>query len=344
MATKIKSIWNYISSHKLIFSIILIIIIIIIFTLLLIKLSFNFTVLTINEDKYSKADMNMILYNLKYDYYGKDASDITNATLDEYIESVNMSASEYLKQEATKELKYRSAIKQIAKDNNIVLSKEDESSVDEDITKIIESFGSHGKFKNFLRKNGITKKAYRNYLESNKLYEVVFNNLYTKGKENYLTTEQITEETKNYYNTYYKIEQIVLALVDPNTLEDLTDTVKNQKEILIKAIEKEVAKGTNFNELVKKYSEEAKEDNELYFTKGEVLDEIYEAVDKLKVNRTSSIIKTKYAYSIVKRLELDDKKLDEFLEKKAKEKFNNDIIKKAEDYKAFYENAYKKIK
>ena len=39
-----------------------------------------------------------------------------------------------------------------------------------------------------------------------------------------------------------------------------------------------------------------------------------------------------------------DRKLDEYLEKKAKIKFNNDITTKAEDYKVFYENAYKKIK
>ena len=40
----------------------------------------------------------------------------------------------------------------------------------------------------------------------------------------------------------------------------------------------------------------------------------------------------------------DDKKLNEYLEKKAKTKFNNDITKSVEDYKVFYENTYKKIK
>mgnify|MGYP002597592642 CR=1 FL=1 len=36
--------------------------------------------------------------------------------------------------------------------------------------------------------------------------------------------------------------------------------------------------------------------------------------------------------------------MDEYLEKKAKTKFNNDITKSVEDYKVFYENTYKKIK
>ena len=135
-----------------------------------------------------------------------------------------------------------------------------------------------------------------------------------------------------------------MGIVDTNTLESLTDTVINQKKTLIETILKEAKSGVDFEELVKKYSEEASSDNNLYFTKDDVLEEVYNAVDSLKQDEISDIIKTKYAYSIIKRLKLDDKKLDEYLEKKAKIKFNNDIAAKAEGYKVFYENAYKKIK
>ena len=135
-----------------------------------------------------------------------------------------------------------------------------------------------------------------------------------------------------------------MGIVDTNTLESLTDTVINQKKTLIETILEKAKSGVDFEELVKKYSEEASSDNNLYFTKDDVLEEVYNAVDSLKEDEISEIIKTKYAYSIIKRLKLDDRKLDEYLEKKAKIKFNNDITTKAEDYKVFYENAYKKIK
>ena len=125
----LKNIWNFICTHKVIFSILTIIILIIIFTLLFLKLSLSFTALSINDDKYSKADVNMSLYNLKYNYFGKDASEIPDATLDEQLSSVNMTVSEYLKQEAVSELKYRSAIKKIASENNIKLTKEDEEAI-----------------------------------------------------------------------------------------------------------------------------------------------------------------------------------------------------------------------
>lgn len=339
-----KTIWNFVMKHKIIFGIFLIIILIIIFTLLFLKLSLNFTAITINDDKYSKADMNMSLYNLKYNYFGKDASEIPDATLEEQLSSVGMTVSEYLKSEAVNELKYRSVIKKIADDNNITLTEEEKEEINSNIKSVINSFGSHGKFKKFLSKNKITEKAYKSYLESDKLYDKVFEELYASGKKNYLTDEEIKKETSNYYKEYYKVNQIVLGIVDTNTLESLTDTVINQKKILIETILEKAKSGVDFEELVKKYSEESSSDNNLYFTKDDVLEEVYNAVDSLKEDEISEIIKTKYAYSIIKRLKLDDKKLDEYLEKKAKIKFNNDITTKAEDYKVFYENAYKKIK
>lgn len=339
-----KTIWNFVMKHKIIFGIFLIIILIIIFTLLFLKLSLNFTAITINDDKYSKADMNMSLYNLKYNYFGKDASEIPDATLEEQLSSVGMTVSEYLKSETVNELKYRSVIKKIADDNNITLTEEEKEEINSNIKSVINSFGSHGKFKKFLSKNKITEKAYKSYLESDKLYDKVFEELYASGKKNYLTDEEIKKETSNYYKEYYKVNQIVLGIVDTNTLESLTDTVINQKKTLIETILEKAKSGVDFEELVKKYSEEASSDNNLYFTKDDVLEEVYNAVDSLKEDEISEIIKTKYAYSIIKRLKLDDRKLDEYLEKKAKIKFNNDITTKAEGYKVFYENAYKKIK
>ncbi len=339
-----REIWNFVVKNKIIVGIFLVIILIIIFTLLFLKLSLNFTVLSIDDDKYSKADMNMTLYNLKYNYFNKDASEIPDATLDEQLTSVSMTVSEYLKSEAVIELKYRSAIKKIASSNNITLTDEDKEEIEKGIEDVIESFGSRGKFNKFLSKNKITKKAYMNYLESNKLYERVFKELYSSGKKNYLTNEEIKQETANYYDEYYKVNQIVLAIVDTDTLKSLSDTVVNQKKALIEVILNEAKSGVDFEELVKKYSEESSDDNDLYFTKDDVLDEVYEMVDHLEEGEISDIVKTEYAYSIIKRLPLDDGKLNEYLEEKAKSKFNEDITTQAEDYKVFYENAYKKIK
>ncbi len=339
-----KKIYDFAMQHKIICGIFLVVILIIIFTLLFLKISLNFTALTINEDKYSKADMNMSLYNSKYSYFGKDASEISDATLDEKITSLNMTVSEYLKEEAVLELKYRSAINEIAKENNISLTKKDMKDIDSDMKSVIKSFNGHSKFRSFLRKNKINERAYRSYLESNKLYEKVYKKLYSKGKKNYLTKDEIEKYTSSYKEDYYKVNQIVLAIVDNDTLESLSDTEVNQKKVLIETIQKEIESGADFLELVDKYSEEASDDNNLYFTKDDVLEEVYNAVKDLGDNEVSDIIKTKYAYSIIKRLPLDDKKLSKYLAEKAKAKLNDNITERVEDYKVFYENAYKNIK
>ncbi len=339
-----KKIYDFAMQHKIICGIFLVVILIIIFTLLFLKISLNFTALTINEDKYSKADMNMSLYNSKYSYFGKDASEISDATLDEKITSLNMTVSEYLKEEAVLELKYRSAINEIAKENNISLTKKDMKDIDSDMKSVIKSFNGHSKFRSFLRKNKINERAYRSYLESNKLYEKVYKKLYSKGKKNYLTKDEIEKYTSSYKEDYYKVNQIVLAIVDNDTLESLSDTEVNQKKVLIETIQKEIESGADFLELVDKYSEEASDDNNLYFTKDDVLEEVYNAVKDLSDNEVSDIIKTKYAYSIIKRLPLDDKKLSKYLAEKAKAKLNDNITERVEDYKVFYENAYKNIK
>ena len=339
-----KKIYDFAMQHKIICGIFLVVILIIIFTLLFLKISLNFTALTINEDKYSKADMNMSLYNSKYSYFGKDASEISDATLDEKITSLNMTVSEYLKEEAVLELKYRSAINEIAKENNISLTKKDMKDIDSDMKSVIKSFNGHSKFRSFLRKNKINERAYRSYLESNKLYEKVYKKLYSKGKKNYLTKDEIEKYTSSYKEDYYKVNQIVLAIVDNDTLESLSDTEVNQKKVLIETIQKEIESGADFLELVDKYSEEASDDNNLYFTKDDVLEEVYNAVKDLNDNEVSDIIKTKYAYSIIKRLPLDDKKLSKYLAEKAKAKLNDNITERVEDYKVFYENAYKNIK
>lgn len=340
----IKSIIPILKSHKLVSIILLAVILIIIFLLLITKTDYTKRAVVIGIDNYSMADMNMSLYNLKYNYFGKDASDIPDATLEEELTSVGMSVSDYLKAQAVSELKYRSVIKKMAQDNNISLSDEDRLEVSKKIDEIINNFGSHRKFKKFLKANGINEKSYKEYLEANKLYDKVFNTLYKSGGSKYFTQKELEQAKQDYTKTYYKVNQIVLAIVNTSTKEPLSETAINQKETLAKSLLTKAKGDTDFVELVKKYSEEKSEDNVFYFKSGEVLDEVYEAVTSLDTGEVSNIIKTKYAYSIIKRLELDDKKLDEYLNSLLKNKFNEDITSASEDYKVIYENVYKEIK
>lgn len=341
-----KKIFNFIKSHKYIFGILSGLIVLIIFYLIYLSISLGFTVVTIDETEFTKADLNMQLYNLKYSYFGKESYEISDATLDEQITSLNMTVGEYLKQQAVEELKILTAVEKIAEENNISLSDEDYKDLEENKEEVISNVGGKSEFKKLLRKNNITEAAYDKFYYINKLYDKVFEELYSSGKKNDLTTEEKESAKEEYFEKYLKIQQIVLAKIDVSTGNDLGDTIINQKETLANSILTEARNGTDFEDLIIKYSEEAQEkgNNTYYYAKGELLENIESVVVGLGTGSISDVIETDYAFHIVKRLELDDSKLENYYDIVRNNKLVDDIQDMIEDYKIFYENSYKKIK
>ena len=341
-----KKIFNFIKSHKYIFGILSGLIVLIIFYLIYLSISLGFTVVTIDDTKFTKADLNMQLYNLKYSYFGKESYEIPDATLDEQITSLNMTVGEYLKQQAVEELKILTAVERIAEDNNISLSDEDYEELEENKEEVISNVGGKSEFKKLLRKNNITEATYDKFYYINKLYDKVFEELYSSGKKNDLTTEEKESAKEEYFEKYLKIQQIVLAKIDVSTGSDLSDTIINQKETLANSILTEARNGTDFEDLIIKYSEEAQEkgNNTYYYAKGDLLENIESVVVGLGTGSISDVIETDYAFHIVKRLELDDSKLENYYDIVRNNKLVDDIQDMIEDYKIFYENSYKKIK
>ena len=350
VGSKIKGffgkIFNFIKSHKYIFGILSGLIILIIFYLIYLSISLGFTVVTIDDTKFTKADLNMQLYNLKYSYFGKESYEIPDATLDEQITSLNMTVGEYLKQQAVEELKILTAVERIAEDNNISLSDEDYEELEENKEEVISNVGGKSEFKKLLRKNNITEAAYDKFYYINKLYDKVFEELYSSGKKNDLTNEEKESAKEEYFEKYLKIQQIVLAKIDVSTGNDLSDTIINQKETLANSILTEARNGADFEDLIIKYSEEAQEkgNNTYYYAKGDLLENIESVVVGLGTGSISDVIETDYAFHIVKRLELDDSKLENYYDIVRNNKLVDDIQDMIEDYKIFYENSYKKIK
>lgn len=339
-------IFNFIKSHKYIFGILSGLIVLIIFYLIYLSISLGFTVVTIDDTKFTKADLNMQLYNLKYSYFGKESYEIPDATLDEQITSLNMTVGEYLKQQAVEELKILTAVERIAEDNIISLSDEDYEELEENKEEVISNVGGKSEFKKLLRKNNITEAAYDKFYYINKLYDKVFEELYSSGKKNDLTTEEKESAKEEYFEKYLKIQQIVLAKIDVSTGSDLSDTIINQKETLANSILTEARNGADFEDLIIKYSEEAQEkgNNTYYYAKGDLLENIESVVVGLGTGSISDVIETDYAFHIVKRLELDDSKLENYYDIVRNNKLVDDIQDMIEDYKIFYENSYKKIK
>ncbi len=308
----------------------------------------NIKVISIDDDNYTKSDYMIYLYSAKYNYYGNKVNDIKSSDLDVmYDDESKITVRDYLNEVAVGDIKTASAIKTIARKNNIELSSDDENELNHDKDAFIKKLSGKKEYKKFLHQNNTTDEAYDKMSATDKLYRKIIKKLYSEGKMNDLTQDEKNNANSTYKDNYIKLKQIVLTTIDLQTGNNLSSTTINQKEALANSIVNEAKSGVSFDSLIKKYSE-AVDDNdtnyELYYKKGELLSELESEVLKLSPGEVSNPIKTKYAYHIILRLELDDSKLNNYYDDLREEKCINDIKITLKDLKITYHDAYEKIK
>lgn len=304
-------------------------------------------VMTVDNYDYTKSDYMIYFYSAKYNYYGSEIDNITSSDLDIMYDDENkMTIKEYLKEVAISDIKTATAIKNIADKNNIELTDDDRNEIKQEKDAFIENLGGNKAYKKFLKQNQTTDEAYDKMSETDKLYKRIIKKLYSEGKVNDLTSDELAEAQKTYKDNYFKLKQIVLTKIDINTRKNLSSTAINQKETLANTIVSEAKNGANFDELIKKYSEAASDDDEnfeLYYKNGELLEKIEDEVKNLSPNEVSDPIKTDYAIHIILRLELDDSKLGDYYDDLREKKFIEDLKSTLDDLKIKYYDAYEKL-
>ncbi len=311
------------------------------------KSKLNEKVITINNENYTRSDFMVYFYSVKYDYFGMENANASNENLKVVLDSENnITVGDYLKGLALTEIKTAAAIKQFAYDNNIELDQKDFDEIASEKQSFIKKLGGKNKFKKALKDNGTSEKSYDKMAQVDKLYGKILKKLYGEGKRYDLTEEELESAKKSYKNEYYKIEQVILTTIDMETRKSLSDTIINQKKTLINTIYSMAVDGAKFEDLIKKYSEDA-EDKEppyyVYYKKGELLTELEQAIEKLETNEISDVIQTKYAFHVIKKLELDDNKFDEYIDTLREAKALKALNDTLDDLKIIYHDAYKKI-
>lgn len=338
---------NVITKNKLI-SLIVALLLVIIIIIIAILMTSDRVVMTIGGTDYTKKDYMIYLYSVKYNYFGEDNMDIPDATLNSPVdENSDITLGEYLKEKTTTELKIASAIKKMADENNITITSKEEKELREEKTEYIDSLGGKSAFKKLLKENNTDEESYDKMAKTDKLYELLYDNLYAEGKLNDLTDEQKSQAKIEYEDTYIKLKQVILTIVDLDTNKTLSETVINQKQALANTILEKAKSGQNFDELISKYSEDAEGKEppyDLYYKKGELLEELENAVGTLDTGGISNVIKTKYAFHIIQRQALDDAKLNDFYDEKRSEKLLEDIYKSLDQLSVIYQDEYDKLK
>ena len=254
---------------------------------------------------------------------------------------------EYLKERTVKEIKTAGVIKKLASEYKIKLSKDDKAELLNEKQEFIQELGGKKAFKKMLKDNSTTEAAYDKMSRTDKLYKIIYNEMYAEGKSNDLSKEEKEEAKDEYYNNYKMIRQVVLSLVDASTKKGLDSTTINQKQTLAETILKEAKSGANFDDLIKKYSEAAIGEDPpyyVYYKDGEILDEEEKAVNKLNVGDISDVVKSDYALHIIIRDELDDKKLPMVYDQKREEKLLEKISNTLKDVPIIYHDTYTSIK
>jgi len=330
---------------KIIMALIIILVLFIVIGLIVKNAKLNTKIITIDGTNYTRSDFNIYLYSAKYNYF-KDNTDITEDDLKViYDNDTNMTVGEYLKEVTLSDIKTANAILRLANDNNIELTESDLEKIEADKKQFIDQIGGKRAYRRLLRKNKTTDESYNQMVQIDALYRKVLQNLYSDGAINDLTEEEKELAKISYKDNYFQIKQIILTIVDLDTGKSLDITTINQKKALAETIV-EKAKNTDFDELIKKYSEDSTDKNPpyaLYYKKGDLLDELEEATINSPEGNISAPIKTKYAYHIIKREHLDDSKFTEYLDSLREDKCIEVLRKLIEEEKIVYQDAYKKI-
>jgi peptidyl-prolyl cis-trans isomerase C len=112
-----------------------------------------------------------------------------------------------------------------------------------------------------------------------------------------------------------RVSHILISTLDPLTQQPLPPDQKKTKEQLAKALKARAEKGEDFVMLVKQYSEDPgskDKGGEYTFPRGRMVPEFEAAAFTLKTNQISEVVETQYGYHIIKLLEKNPAKHDQF--------------------------------
>ena len=282
-------------------------------------------VMTYDDIKFTRNDYMMYLRLAKTSLFDEKTNKLPKATLNTIIDKENnVNVDTYLRNKVEQSLKIAGAVQAIAKRENIVIDEEKEQKLKDDKEKYINSLGGKDKFIKFLKENNTTEEAYDNMAYTDMLYNTIYSNLYSEGKIYDLTEKEKENAKQEYEKNYYKARQILFIFVDPSTKEKLSDSAVEQKKLLADTVREKINNDSNFDEFIKKYSDDAVDTDppyDMYFKSGEVLQEIEDTTKSLDIGEVSDVIKSNYAFHIIKRDALDDSYLNKIYEQKREEKF-----------------------
>lgn len=197
-------------------------------------------------------------------------------------------------------------IEQKAKEQGITITKDEESSINSQVTSMSAQLGSRDKYNEWLKEQGLTDELYRRFIKINYLSQKLMN----------ADDIQVTDaDIKEYYEKNIARVKHILVLTTDSNNSPLSDDEVAKKREEAEGLLKRAKDGEDFDKLVEEYSEDpgSKSQPDGYYlgkgfilgSQGSMVSEFEEASLALKVGEVSDIVETTYGFHIIKRYEND---------------------------------------
>lgn len=197
-------------------------------------------------------------------------------------------------------------IEQKAKEQGITITKDEESSINSQVTSMSAQLGSRDKYNEWLKEQGLTDELYRRFIKINYLSQKLMN----------ADDIQVTDaDIKEYYEKNIARVKHILVLTTDSNNSPLSDEEVAKKRKEAEGLLKRAKDGEDFDKLVEEYSEDpgSKSQPDGYYlgkgfilgSQGSMVSEFEEASLALKVGEVSDIVETTHGFHIIKRYEND---------------------------------------
>ena len=254
----------------------------------------------ISEDVY--ASMLALTDSQLQQQFGFSFGTALDVTLDEE----GTTGADFLKDNTDSMLREFESVRIFAKQNGIKLSAADKKELADSKQAQIESAGGKKAFIDQLAQNGFTEEMVDYVTECQFLYGLLYENLFTAGKE---YAPKIDEIAVNLANNYVRVKHI-LVLCDQGA-EDEAEKKAKAEDALRRA-----RAGEDFDALVKEIGEDpgmTSSPNGYLLDKngatpegGSMVKEFSDASNALAVDAVSDIVRTSYGFHIIKRYPLTE--------------------------------------
>lgn len=252
------------------------------------------TVLTIGGENISFEEFRYYYLNYRDMYLAEDA---------EYFS--DPAKEEALKEEIVRGLCDNYAVKALAEQYKVKLSRSEKDAVQSDIDTTVTFYGGTEEFTKQLNDSYMSLSLYRSMMEYSSLYLKLFDRLFEDGGE-YAWSD---EEFFSYYReNYVAVQEIFIAYRNGENEANHPETLAAITEVQEKA-----KAGEDFWTLIELYGEdEGMESNPdgYYFTEGEAEKVLFDASKALEVGAVSEPVAGASGLYLIKRIPMTETKMD----------------------------------